>query len=870
MARGRESTLRRRFKFEAAIAVLLIPCWAVAQPEEVVVTGTHIRAAPVGVKLITITQEDILAGGFTRIEEALRVLPQNFGGGPREDTRPPPNMGDVTSGTNVAKGSTLNLRGLGGGATLVLVNGRRVSPSGSEALFTDISQLPLSAVERIEVLTDGASALYGSDAVGGVVNVILRRDYRGATTSVRLADGAGGTQDWQVSQLLGGAWQTGSANFSYEFVDRDALSATSQGFSANSDQRPRGGDNFSSTSANPGTIYVGTRTWAIPAGQDGHDLDPSTLVEGTVNYQNASEYLDLLPEQQRHSVAGFISQSLGSRFTLWAQGFATHREGQARYSFSDNLRVPSSNAFYVNPTGRRTDIVVRYDLTQDFGHFGSETEVKSYSATAGFDFKAGGNWTVTVDFSRGEERAEALNDGINRNALTAALADSNPDTAFNPFGDGPNTNPLTIDRLRERNFSGAESDLELTSLVAEGPIWQGPGGPVRLAVGVDYRQYAFAARTASGATEGDRDLDSAFAELRVPIFGAQNRRPLLQSFALSAAVRRERYSDFGRSVVPKFGVSWSPWQPLALRAAWSESFRAPDLTSLDESRNLFFVRSVPDPLAPAGTSTILQWSGGNAGLKPETAKNLSAGFDLDVPWVSDLRVGLTYFDIRYTNRLRSPLTGLTGLDELLGNPRYSPFVIRNPDSSFRQRVCASGTSADLNREACLNTPISAIVDMRTANTAKLNTDGVDLDLSYRRALASGQLRLGLLATRILSYEQATVETFPLVSQLNLKYLPVDTRLRANASWTRGDWSTTLFVNYVDDYSDVSAASVRKIGSWTTADLDIAYTHSQITLALNAQNVFDRDPPFANAAIGYDPTNANPYGRIVSALVRKQW
>lgn len=846
-----------------------------AEPEEVVVTGSHIRnPTPVGVQPIIVTQEDIQTGGFTRIEEVLRAVPQNFPGGPREDTYVQ-DFSDRANTTNLSKGATVNLRGMGAGATLVLVNGRRLSPSGTTGLFTDVSNLSLSSVERIEILTDGASALYGSDAVGGVVNVIMRKDYRGAETTIRTGRGSGDVHEHHLSQLLGAAWGSGTASISLDLVDRDALLATSRPFSSSSDQRNRGGDNFSSTAANPGTIFVGTRSFAIPANQNGVGLMPDDFVEGTVNYLNNSENLAILPEQTRRSATVYLSQDVGERIDLSLHGFATERESEAMRPWQDWLSVPSSNPFYVNPIGGTEPIIVRYDLTEDFGLFSRSSESKSHSLTLGVDVDVGSSWRVRTDLTQGKERAFAFNDGVSYSALDVALADPNPDTAYNPFGDGAFTNAATIDSIRSRSRSSVDSEIQTTSVIAEGPLATLRAGEMRLAAGAEYREYSYLSTTVSGSRSGSRSIDAIFAELRVPLIDESNRRPGVYELTFSAASRREEYSDYGSATVPKIGISWFPVRAVRLRATWSESFRAPDLESLDESRNSFSIRAVPDSLSPTGTSTILRWTGGNSELSPEMADNFTFGVDFDVPRVPRLHVGLTYFNIRYFDRLQFPST--PRVEDYLNVPHFSPYVIRNPDAALRERVCNSGSPIEGNREACMATPIDAVVDQRMSNTAKVVTDGVDLDVNYSFESSIGAFDIGLSGTRIFGYKQATLEGLPYESLLNRKYAPVDTRLRARASWERNAWTATAFLNHVGDYQDESPTLTRDVSSWTTVDLNVAYEWtaasgllSGASISLNVQNAFRKDPPFVNTALGYDIANANPYGRIVSALIRKRW
>jgi iron complex outermembrane receptor protein len=198
--------------------------------EEIVVTGTHIRGATdLASPVLVYTRADIDQTGLGTVQAFIQSLPQNFNGGASDST-----IGSVAGGGNAANavsGTGVNLRGLGNDATLVLINGQRVAPGNTSGNFVDISLIPLSAVERIEIVTDGASAIYGSDAVGGVVNFILRRDLDGAESRVRFgSDAQGGTHETELGQTLGRKWSDGSALLSYEFLDRTPLTGADRSY----------------------------------------------------------------------------------------------------------------------------------------------------------------------------------------------------------------------------------------------------------------------------------------------------------------------------------------------------------------------------------------------------------------------------------------------------------------------------------------------------------------------------------------------------------------------------------------------------------------------------------------------------------------
>jgi outer membrane receptor protein involved in Fe transport len=197
--------------------------------EEIVVTGTHISGgAPVGSPLITVTATDITNSGYSTVGDVIRSIPEAFGGGIN-----PGVLGTtvVNSSENVSSSSTVNLRGLGSDSTLTLVDGHRLSFDGFTSSF-DISSIPLAAIDRIEILTDSASAIYGSDAVAGVANFILKKNYEGALTTATFGEANGGAaKEYDVGQLLGTNWAGGNAMLSYEYYRQDALYASERSFS---------------------------------------------------------------------------------------------------------------------------------------------------------------------------------------------------------------------------------------------------------------------------------------------------------------------------------------------------------------------------------------------------------------------------------------------------------------------------------------------------------------------------------------------------------------------------------------------------------------------------------------------------------------
>ena len=263
------------------------------QLEEVTVTGSLIHGAmDVMAPLVYVTQQDLSEAPFSTVQDALYQLPMVSLDAPRED---------LFINNNYNWGSGINLRGLGVGATLVLVNGHRQPLSGLNGDFVDVSNIPTAAIERIEILPDGASALYGSDAVAGVVNIILRDDFQGAETQVKYGGAPGGRDETVVSQLLGTHWASGKAMLVYEYSDGTPLDASARGYAANADKRPYGGADYRSFYADPGNILDPATSQPL------YGITPSGL-SSTINLQNAFAQYQLFPQRTQHSVYATGSQ----------------------------------------------------------------------------------------------------------------------------------------------------------------------------------------------------------------------------------------------------------------------------------------------------------------------------------------------------------------------------------------------------------------------------------------------------------------------------------------------------------------------------------------------------------------------------------
>lgn len=846
-----------------------------------------------------LSRDDIDRQGHGTVAQALAAIPQSFGGTPSDEF-----SGADKSNANTAQATGINLRGLGADATLVLVNGRRMAFSGDPGTFNDVSAIPAVAVERIEVLLDGASALYGSDAVGGVVNIILRKNYQGAQTTARGGISTrGDAREYSLGQVAGLGWRGGNALIALEHYDREALAGSARAFTADTDLRALGGTDHRLPYAYPGNLLklnpatgAFEPAYAIPAGQNGVGLTPGSFIKGAVNLENYREGLDLMPHQERDSVYLAVNQALGERLALSAD---------ARYSFrhywlkgpaqSTAFLVTPSNPYFATPDGSPYEFV-DYSFYRELGNSRAHGVAKSLGLSAGGDLDLKGSWKASAYGTFAEERASDRSDRqVNTAYLSEALGGAdNPATAFstardgffNPFGALGNSNSQTIlDFINSGYVTGAtQSQITSANLQADGDLLTFPAGPVKLAIGGQVRRETFLStgETFLGVTtpstfvptKAHRTVRAVFAEARVPIFGPANRRAGLERLELSLAGRIEDYDDVGSTSNPKIGVIWSPAPAVTLRASYGTSFRAP---VLKETRQRLIISPTSVKKNGANVLTLLLY-GGNPDLRPETATSWSAGLDYAPKALPNFKLSFNLFDTRFDHRIGQP--ALAGLATALDDPALAPFVtLVDPVHNAADATKVTALINDPASRAKGLYPASfygAIIDTRYANTASLQIRGVDIDASYSLTRGEDRFDLSANAAYMANYSSQLTPTAAKFDRVNTAGYPVALRARGSVFWSRGPFGAGLTGAYVDNHHDLSG---RSIGSWTTFDLNASWRFRAssgaakgLELALVLQNLFDKDPPFYDApeGVGYDGATATAIGRFASVRLSKAW
>ena len=478
--------------------------------EIMTVTGSRLRTGPDASPITVITRPEIDARGLTSIEDIVRYLPQNFStitnGGSLDNRSPRFQIGSVT----------INLRGLGEGSTLVLVNGRRLAASPAESgTFTDVATLPFSAIERVEVMTDGASAVYGSDAVGGVVNFIMKKDYRGSETSVRYEDSSSGGHRRVVEQTFGFSWNSGNVTASASYREDDPVFMRDAGLDTDGDYREQGGRLYPNTFGQPGVILrfglpsiapPNTTYGILPPG-DGTNFSPDDVIwvsneevatqSGNFNLLpkglSANAPGEAIPYSEHLSAYLSVTQDIGESLTLSLSGTYARQDSiqeAVGASFSD--RVPASN--YYNPFGETVYMAYTFDREIADGKlagFARTTDLDRVNLSTSVTWETPiDGWTAVLSANYGKDNPYGGYPGsfnYRGAAFQAALASSDPSEAINPFGDG------TVQRATLAEFSdyatrGAREGVQdVVGLSLSGPLLELAGGPVELAVGAETR-----------------------------------------------------------------------------------------------------------------------------------------------------------------------------------------------------------------------------------------------------------------------------------------------------------------------------------------------------------------------------------------------
>ena len=682
---------------------------------DIVVTGTRIRGvAPVGSSVIQLDQKSMEKTGQLSTADILARVPavltlgsgNSYAGGSSQNA-------DLNA---LSFNKSPNLRGFGPQATLSLVNGHRVPYDGANMNTFDGDNLPVQMLQRVDIVADGGSALYGADAITGTVNYVMRAPFTGAEVYGEYGH-ADGQDSYQVTGIAGYDWGSGGIVVSYQHAYSDRLKASSRPNLYNDDFSAYGGP-ASSVFSSPGNIVYNGQTYAIPTGQNGTNLTLAQIgAAGTANRQNIWEGYDSIPQFTRDEFAANFKQKLGDHIELYADGFYSNRDFDIKlYGNAPNnrntLTIPNSN--YYSPcnhslVGAPADLLaacatgsltVDYNNVNDAGPADRNGFTRTWSATAGVKVDLFGDWKANAYASAGKNIARSINTLYFGNSLgsLAALGGTTATTAFNPFCDGTaydcGNGQFADAIVKPAGFpAGNTLDINTTfenqdySVGADGSLFTLPGGNVKLAIGYEHQDLKFINANNFATTIDTRHINSGYGELYIPLVGSGNSMPGVEKLELTGAVRLDQYSDVGRTINPKVGLNWSPTNWLKLRGSYGTSFRAPGLVDNDPNSqagylpNYYSGSVINSSLCPTCASNpniaIYQALGGAAGnLKPESSTSWSLGFEIAPP-SSGVNVSLTYWNVNYTGQVSFPVYSV-GAYQAINQGYYDSQIIYNP------------------------------------------------------------------------------------------------------------------------------------------------------------------------------------------------
>ena len=839
------------------------------------VTGSRIKridaetASPVQV----ITREQIERSGAQSITQLLTHLPASNAGNF--------NSNAVASFTPGAGG--VSLRGLGAQATLVLINGRRMAPygfaSGGQQTFFDINSIPIEVVERIETLLDGASAIYGSDAIAGVVNVILRKNYQGMTLSGSASQtGYHDGQTGSTSVIYGrGDLDTDNYNFfvNYAHHQQKSVKANQRPLTSTADFRRYGLTDARSTYAYPGNIYTTGGAFVAPMAGCTPLNEPGAAANGRCIYQ-ATDHTDVQPETKQDALFSGATLSLGGGFELFGDALFVRNKFSGEspsYSTSTYQSTGSLANPYItlpanhpqNPTG--ADAALRYRF-MDVLHTTEVTADTARVVLGGRGSLAGWDAESALMYSGTKVRAWTrglLNDSV---LLGGQVLDAdgvaNPNFVFgNP---GANSPALMAALYPTLNDEGKTSTTSI-DLRGSRELMKLSGGALSLAVGAELRHETFKSSndplTASGqisvlggsSSDGSRNVSALYAELSIPV---------TKTIEASLATRTDHYSDFGTATVPKAGIKWKVLPNLALRATYAEGFRAPSLTETTQTPSTGFYTGIRDPKNcpdPSDTTnldcslSVKALSGSNPNLKPEKSKSFTAGLVFQP--TDDISMSFDAYKIRRRDEIAS-----IDPDYLLANEaNYPGYVVRKPDGKIDQ------------------------LNLQYTNLGSTKVWGYDIEVTGRlRTPDIGNFGLKGVYNKMPRYLVQNVQDAPEVDYAGTYNQPKE-RFSLGLDWDIGNWSSTLTGTYTGGflraytpadlscpYSAGAHPELCRVKAWATADLYVAYKGFKgLTLSVNIDNIENREAPLDERLvaryIAYNPGYHSQAGRVVTLAAK---
>jgi iron complex outermembrane receptor protein len=885
-----------------------IPCAASADDgaplvetrmEKIEITGSSIKriegesALPVQV----LRHEDIARTGATTVAELLSSIPSASGSG----------NANVASANSSGTGNVMagaSLRGLGYQRTLVLLNGRRVANNALTGDGVDLEMIPLSAIDRVEVLQDGASAIYGADAVGGVINFILAKNYEGMeATAYGSGTQHGGASEQRVT-LTYGHGDLGTDRYN-AFVTADLrkdspLHAADRSFSSTAVLPAEYGSGRYQNLSNypfPGNAFYTDGSGTTTQANIG---DPNCTGKNLFVNPNGGCLFDyapfgtILPKQEKLSLIGNFTYRLGADQELFIEtaysrnryflstGAPTYADGSGAYPegsfpgsvpfqvFADSPYYPTAFATSLGVNGQPINFVARLI---ELGSTDSININSQARLVAGLKGLVDG-WDYSAAFNY--NRAGSTEDYTSGQVDTAAFYNLTLSGLYNPFGPQSSAGLAALQATQWRGRARTASDTLLSvGGHASRDLVQLPAGPLQVALGMEVRRekldQAYGDHYANGwlldyggatppATPAPRTISALSAEIDVP---------MTHTLEGNLSLRTDHYSDFGTTTNPKASLRWQPSRAWILRAAYGTGFRAPNLVDVGTPLNILGAsNSFSDPIrCPGGTPVpganlaydcnnyFFAHQYGPNHLQPEKSRQSSLGLVFEPD--KRFSVGVNVFRIDLNDVIQPQgLPQSLAFDPATAS-QYAFMLVRGPVDPLAPNL--PGPILYIN-----SPPI---------NAGKWKVHGSDIDASYRLAIAdAGALTAKMNGTwfqkfDIQQFDGTFVEN---VGQKNPAGNGVVNRWQHYLSfgWNRASWDIALAQTYRSGYQDennlLPDGSFPRVRSYTIYDLTVEYEGLRhFRVSGGVRNLLDRSPPFTNnyEATGFDPSYADPRGRM---------
>jgi iron complex outermembrane receptor protein len=845
-----------------------------AELEEIVVTGSRLlRSATDGPQEVMIyTNEQIEQSGQNSIADFLNTIPSV----------------SLSTGENgfqtLGGASTVSLRGLPVGTTLVLINGRRVEVTGAASVygneFFDLNTIPLAAVERLEIVADGSSAVYGSDAIAGVVNIILKKNFDGLEASVKRS-WATGTDESDANLAFGKRWDKGSISVIGSYQTRGDLNTSERALTASNDYTAFGGPNNNLPVCAPGNVFSVDGN-PLPGGPVGSGATYAavsrkvtsgrpTLADfnfGTLNECPLSLGSSLIPETHRTGVLLQASYKPLSSMEVFMELMYSHVKQYQSFQPEQLFGLPGSQQATVsaanpyNPFGTTVGIAVSFPSIPQISLYDTEFFRPLVGVRGAISDKW--KWEVSAwesaDWTH-NTTSNQIQDGV---GIQNALNSTDPATALNPFVAGPAGSKSYLQSFFSPSYRTLSGREKTVNGFLRGTL---PGlsvNPIQIALGGEYDRESltfddvntgFDAPNTRGTYQ--RTSYAVFGEARVPILANHSNPTNGDVLAVTLAGRRDHYNDFGAKSTPQFGGEWRPIETLLVRATFARAFKVPPFFDLYSPQTTLQNVAATDASTgqPISVTTL---NGGNPNLRPLTGSSHTFGFVYSSKALPDLQVSVTNWSINEHDAIQN-----VGAQFILNNQNLFPGnVIRN----------SSGM-------------ITEVIDT-AVNFGTINVEGLDYQLSYRYRSLFGLLMPTISATETYKYRATLVPGSPSVDGVSKAQDSNDWAPRwkgaVTLGWKLGSYMANVNGRYVGKYQDYS--STREIGNFWLCDANVRYVIGETFAPRNAflresyvefggVNLFNKLPQYSNyvgSNLGYDPAQADIRGRMLYARLGVKW